>query len=182
MLTSPKQNKKIPQGIIHGVNWSADNGCFTGFDEKKFLSALGKWSQYSEYCLFVNAPDVLLDAKGTLESFKKWQPIIKSFGLPIAFTIQNDAHLYPIPWDECDALFIGSNNKYKYSDHVLDLIAIAKSRGLWVHNGRTNSPNSIQWFLRSGADSFDGSGYSRYPPKIKKHLIYQSMIIPKLFD
>ena len=139
-----------------------DNDCFTGFNEKAFVNYLGK-IQGKEGCLFVNAPDVVGDAELTLERFHHWQPIIKSYGLPVALVAQDGLDKHEVPWTMFEALFIGGTTEFKLGEYVKELVREAKERGKFVHMGRVNSKKRIEYAISIGCDSVDGSGYSMFP-------------------
>lgn len=95
-----------------------------------------------------------------------WREIIHAYGYPVAFTLQNGVTINTVPFDYCEALFIGGDNRFKYSDEVRAIVAEAKRRGLWVHGGRVNTPGRITWYQSIGVDTFDGTGFGIDPSKI----------------
>ena len=119
-------------------------------------------------CVFVNAPDVVRDHKATLKRFKVWERMIHNMGFPVAFTLQNGCTVGGVPWKQCEALFIGGDTQFKYTKEVREIIKEALRRGMWVHNGRVNTPERIKYSRVIGCTSFDGTGYSIYPPKVKQ--------------
>lgn len=158
-----------------GAVWAADNDCFTEYNPERIHRWFKRWQPYAPSCLFFNCPDVIKDATGTLERFVIWKPIIKGLGWRVAFTVQNGMHNYTIPYDEIDALFIGSSDDVKYSDYMRGVIQEAKKRGLWVHNGRVNTISAIRLSAAMGCDSFDGTGYVKDASKVANHLPYQKV-------
>lgn len=135
--------------------WMLDNGAFTNkFKLKKWIKVLNELKPYTSSCKGIVIPDVLYDAKKTLDAFYKFVGHVDS-KYPIAFVAQNGIENIKIPWDEFDALFIGGDNKFKMSS--IDLIFDAKSRGKWVHVGRVNSQKRIEFFWM--ADSCDGTHF-----------------------
>jgi hypothetical protein len=122
----------------------------------------------------MNAPDMVQNHAKTLKRFKIWERIIHGLGFPVAFTIQNGCNVWDVPWDKCEAIFIGGNNLYKYSPAVRQIVQEANRRGKWVHNGRVNTPERIIYSRNIGCTSFDGTGYSIYPPKIDQMWQYHT--------
>jgi len=189
LLTSPRSGYNPASAVDLSVRWAADNDCFAfwkrsePYNVKPLLRALERWKPYAAHCLFVNAPDVLVNAKATREQFPYWRDVIRGAGFPVAFTVQNGIEDYPPPpWCEFDALFIGSTDRVKYSDHVSGLVREATARGLWVHNGRVNTPRAVAASRRMGCDSFDGTGFTKKPSKIFSVLPFQKADIqPLLF-
>jgi EAL domain-containing protein (putative c-di-GMP-specific phosphodiesterase class I) len=67
------------------------------------------------------------------------------------------------PWATVGAIFIGGTTEWKLGPQARAIILEAKRRGLWVHVGRVNSKQRIEQIYAMGVDSFDGSGWSRWP-------------------
>ncbi len=142
--------------------WAMDNGAFSGFDEGAFVRMLERFAD-SVGCLFVTAPDVVADAAATRARFPFWSRLIRGLGLPVAFVAQDGLEADQVPWDELGALFIGGSTAYKESAEARALLGYAKARGIWTHWGRVNGKRRYELALKSGADSFDGSGFSKWP-------------------
>lgn len=182
LLTSPRNGFSPATAIAYGAKWAADNDCYAYwkrsevYNPRPLLLALERWKPYREHCLFVNAPDVLTNAKATLENFWWWGPIIRAYGYPVAFTVQNGVQQVGIPdWGYFDVLFIGSTNATKYSQYVFNLVTEARKRGVWVHNGRVNTPAFIRASKAMGCSSFDGTKFTIESPQVKKVLPYQTI-------
>lgn len=169
LLTSAKSAQNPAYAAALGAVWAMDNDAFTGFKAEPFLQRLAQW-RYVPRCVFVVAPDAIQDAATTLAYFWLWQPVIKAFGLPVAFVLQNGMSCHRMPWDYIDAVFIGGSTDFKYTRYVAGVVREAKWRGLWVHNGRVNSQQRINHSRAIGCDSFDGTGYAIEPGRIKKEL------------
>lgn len=140
--------------------WAIDNGAFSEFDERAFLSLLSRESHHKEKAIFVCAPDVVGSARRTLEIFHEWKRNLA--GWNIALVIQDGQENLPIPWDEISAVFIGGSTEYKISAHVRHIIKAAQVLKKWVHIGRVNDPRRFEYFNDLGANSCDGTGISRY--------------------
>lgn len=190
VLTSPRNGKSLSDAQFLGVPWAADNDAYAFWSRKQaynpapLLRALPRWTPFKDTCLFVVAPDILTNAKATLEVFWYWQPIIKAYGFPVAFVVQDGIEAYPPPWEYLDALFIGGTNKTKYSRHVAELVKEAKGRGKYVHVGRINSVHAIRYCQLIGADSFDGTNFTRdMQRETLKTLPHQKQVLqPFLFS
>jgi len=181
LLTSPRVSlttRRIEQAVALGVPWAADNDAYGYwkrgelYNPKPLLKALESWRAYNQQCVFVVAPDVLTNAKATLQNFWYWRDIIRAYGYPVAFAVQDGIEKYPPPWGYFEVLFIGATNRVKYSDHVRNLVQEAKGRGLWVHNGRVNTPFYISRSYEMGCDSFDGTLFSRVNYEVVRVLPY----------
>jgi hypothetical protein len=147
--------------------WAMDNGAFGGaFDPGQFVTMLETFAGESG-CLFVTAPDVIYksgigDAAATLRRWPFWSRLIRGLGLPPAFVAQDGLTAERVPWDEMGALFIVGSTRYKESAEARSLCGYAKARGLWVHWGRVNGKRRYELAQIAGADSIDGTGFSRH--------------------
>lgn len=139
-----------------------DNGAFSGFDEGAFVRMLEAYQEYPG-CRFVTAPDVVADAACTLRRWPFWARLLRGLGFAPAFVAQDGLAPEQVPWADLGALFIGGSTAYKESSDVRSLMAYAKARGVWTHWGRVNGKRRYEMALKSGCDSFDGSGFSKWP-------------------
>jgi hypothetical protein len=140
--------------------WAIDNGAFSRFEEKSFLSLLQREEPRKASCIFVTAPDVVGSARRTLEVFEHWKGRLASW--PIAIAVQDGQQDLPLPWNDIAAVFIGGTTTFKLSPHAAQCIKAAKIMGKWAHVGRVNDPARFAYFEDLGADSIDGTGVSRY--------------------
>lgn len=147
--------------IVNRRVWAMDNGAFSGLDIPMFLRMLRRFKGQTG-CRFVTAPDTVGNAVETLEQFIDWEPYIRSLGWPVAFVGQDGLRLQDVPWDSCEAVFIGGSTEWKLGRVARDLAAFGKARGKWVHMGRVNSQERIRYALRIGCDSIDGTSFSRW--------------------
>lgn len=132
----------IPAGIKAGMPWAADNQAFTkGFDQAAFFPWLTTMVEYKDKCLFVACPDVVGDAKKTLELFDQYQSAFA--GWPVAFVAQDGQEYLDFPnADLWHCLFIGGSTAWKMSMGAIDCIHRAQYLGRHIHIGRVN------WFRR----------------------------------
>jgi hypothetical protein len=151
--------------------WAADNGCFNHpnrapLDLLSWLETLPK-----KDALFFPAPDVVGNAKLTLERSLPVLSQIRKLGFKAAFVCQNGVEETVIPWDEFDCLFIGGDTTFKLSEQSRQLVVEAKQRSKWVHMGRVNSYRRIRLANSWGCDSADGT-YLRFtgPSGVEKIL------------
>jgi hypothetical protein len=154
-LMTPRSRRKDA-----GVKFGIDNGAFAGFEEIAFVNLLERHKAAKERCLFVAAPDVVASARRTLEAFDFWFP--KLSGWPIALVAQDGQETLEIPWNNITAIFIGGSTEWKLSPEAAQIVKCAKLLGKWVHIGRINSGLRLDYFTALHADSFDGTGLSRY--------------------
>lgn len=168
-LVVPRQGGREP--VI--TPWACDNGAFSGFNEKLFLSMLNRFSSASG-CMWTTAPDVVGDYEATFDLFRTWEPRIHALGYPVALVAQDGLTVRCVPWSSIECLFIGGSTDWKLSDHSRTLMREAKTRGKLVHVGRVNTLRRMRWCLDYGADTVDGTKFSRFPdtwiPWADRHL------------
>ena len=137
--------------------WIADNGCYTSnWDADKWWAFLSRHQDRPE-CLFATAPDVVGDARATLERSLPWLPKIRELGYAAGYVAQDGQEEVSMPWDEFDALFIGGTTEFKLSDTSRRLVAEANERGKWTHMGRVNSRRRLYLAHSWGVQSVDGT-------------------------
>lgn len=139
--------------------FAIDNGAFSQFNERAFLSLLAREYHRRDQCIFVCAPDVVGSFDKTLQLFHEWKERLKDW--PRAFVLQDGLQISLVPWDEIAAVFVGGSNKFKGSFLTWECLKVARSLGKWIHIGRVNNPNRYSYFYGL-ADSCDGTGLSRY--------------------
>lgn len=139
--------------------YGIDNGCFTRFDESKFLRIVQQAKSSLPHPIFVTMPDIVGDAKLTLQLFKEWKPRLGP--LSKALVLQDGIESHQIPWADIQAVFIGGSDDFKNSQNAINICKAAKILGKWVHVGRVNTPERVLRFAGI-ADSIDGSGISKY--------------------
>ena len=160
------------------ARFAIDNGAFSNFDAKAFEALLAREQHRKHLCRFVAAPDVVGDARRTLEVFDDWYGKICTW--PLALVAQDGQEDLPIPWNLLDAVFIGGTTQWKLSKHAAAIIKAANAMGIWAHVGRINTPGRFEYFEKLGANSMDGTGLSRY--SWMRKAIYEKLNRPRLFD
>lgn len=142
---------------LAGVPYGLDNGCFKTFKRKEWMTLVEQAKETPP--VFVCAPDIVGDARRTLELFDHFESVLA--GLPIALVLQDGIGNFPIPWDRIAAVFVGGSDAFKISQEAFAACKTAKILDKWVHVGRVNTAaRAEQWF--GIADSIDGSGLSQY--------------------
>jgi len=144
-------------------NWSPDyfaidNGAFSGFKLNAFRRLLNRQEPNRAGCQFVCVPDVVGNARRTLEIWERRHEVVD--GWPLALVAQDGLEDLSVPWGEFECLFIGGTNEFKSSAAAWDLIQTAKILKKHVHIGRVNSSARFENFA-DVADTCDGSGVSR---------------------
>jgi hypothetical protein len=158
--------------------FAIDNGAFAGFRQDKFLGILAREREVKHLCRFVVVPDVVADARRTLEVFDHWKYSLT--GWPLAFAAQDGIENLPIPWKHITAVFIGGTTEFKVGDKAKAVIRAAQAMGKYVHVGRVNTPGRFEYFDSLGVDSIDGTGLSRYTHMRER--IWKAYNQPNLLD
>lgn len=149
------------QAARNCLPWAADNGAFSGFDEKAFLKLLLKLKGM-DGCLFCACPDVVGNWQATSDLFGQWEQTIHGAGFPVAYVAQDGLLPEFVPWSQCESLFIGGSTDFKLSDDAGAIAAEAKRRGKWLHMGRVNTLRRIKRARAWNVDSIDGTAFSMY--------------------
>ena len=146
--------------------WAADNACFSSrnWDSVVWLRWLESQPNPQE-ALFATIPDIVGDHAGTFAKWPIWSKQVKDLGYKTAFILQNGCTSSEVPWDECDAVFIGGDTNWKLSVETHRLVAEAKRRNIWVHMGRVNSLRRLEIAQMWGCDSVDGT-YLAFGPDV----------------
>ena len=84
-------------------------------------------------------------------------------GLPAALVLQ-DGIPGPeaVPWDQIEAVFVGGSTEFKLGELAREIVGEATARGKWIHVGRVNSLRRIAYAKSIGANSIDGSSFSKF--------------------
>jgi hypothetical protein len=147
----------LTKNAIAGCPYALDNGCFSGKLPKAWGRMLDEAHEVRP--LWVTLPDVVGDARRTLELFDRFED--QAQGLPKALVLQDGIGNLPIPWDKIAAVFIGGSDEFKVSREAKAAATAARMLGKLVHVGRVNTAARVRDWLGL-ADSIDGSGISRY--------------------
>ncbi len=168
-LKTPRGGNSIETIVASGRPWAADNDAFGAWSPERFwtmLTAIAHASDRSRF-LWVACPDVVADAQATVNRWHKWAPQIAYLGLPTAFVGQDGLERISdqIPWEDMAAFFVGGTTDWKLSAAAERFVREARERGIWTHIGRVNTRKRIRHAVEIGADSIDGTTFSRWPDK-----------------
>ena len=152
-LTRYQTTPSVPLGI--------DNGCFSGSLNRSAWRRIVEEDAKNPGLKFVALPDVVGDARRTLELYDQFVGEGFLQGVPRALVIQDGIEGLPIPWDSISAVFVGGTNRFKDGDVSMAVAKTAKILGKWVHVGRVNTFARAKHWMHI-ADSCDGSCMSRY--------------------
>lgn len=158
--------------VTPGADWCADNAVFADRypGDDAYLDWLGERSWAAERCVFAVAPDVVCDARATLDRSVPMLARIRRAGYPVALAMQNGIEHLNVPWSEFDVAFLGGDTNWKVGPHARRLTADARAHGKRVHMGRVNSRRRLQAAAHMGCHSADGTylafGPDRNLPKL----------------
>jgi len=165
-------------------NWGGvfalDNSAFVRFDKGKFHRLQQKNAEFKNNCLFVTCPDIVGDARRTMELWKRRE--LFSNGFDLSLVMQNGVEEMDIPWDETPAVFIGGTDPWKDSKTCLDIVRTAKILGKHVHCGRVNQIKRYRLFAEAGCDTCDGSSIALHDYKLREIARHFCMTERTLFD
>jgi hypothetical protein len=143
--------------------WAADNGCFARghhFDASAWLRWLDGLP-LRERCLFATAPDVVGDARATVERSRPYLRVLRGLGYRPALVAQDGferiAHTRLVPWPDIDVLFLGGTTAWKTSAAAALSAGLAQALGKRVHMGRVNSLHRLRIATAWGCASADGN-------------------------
>lgn len=165
-----------------GWIWAADNNCWGRHypGDQAWFSWLSEQAHDAYSCLFATAPDVIGDARETLERSIPWLPEIRRLGFKAGFVAQPGCLDLDVPWDEFDALFLGGTDEWKLGPGARDMVGEARSRGRWVHMGRVNSLRRFHYAAAIGCNSADGTVLAFAPDRNIEKILAFSHLDPSL--
>ena len=161
--------------------FAIDNGAYTMFRIERFQAILQRESEHKDKCLWVAVPDCVGSARRTREIWKYRFDMVPA-GWPLAYVCQNGSEDIGIPWDECEAVFIGGDDAWKDGPHAAAIVKTAKVLRKIVHIGRVNSRKRYLHFAKLGADTCDGSGLARYDAVVERTLVRRVSHTKSLFN
>jgi len=145
--------------------FAIDNGGYKRAEPQLWKNLIDRHYSQRNRCLFVTLPDVVGNARRTLELFGEFYWVVR--GWRRALVVQDGMEDMTIPWAKLDAIFVGGTDRFKQSQASADIIRSAKWLGKWVHVGRVNGWMRHDWCEANGVDSIDGSGIARYSEQRK---------------
>jgi hypothetical protein len=166
------------KGVLRseGMPWALDNGAWTAyqrgeaFDERAFCVAVDRMGEGAD---FIVVPDIVAGGLRSLEYSLHWLDKLKGLGTPMVLAVQDGmaaadvAQYMGAGRDRVQGLFIGGTTEYKLAT-LGEWVALAKAKRVMVHVGRVNTMKRIRYCVGMGANSFDGSGPSRYVTELRK--------------
>lgn len=150
--------------------YCVDNGAWSAFtqqrpwDEAAFVDALARFGARAD---FVVVPDIVLGGVESLDVSHAWLPRVLDAAPVALIAVQNGMtpnHLAGTLGPRV-GVFVGGDSAWK-EQTMATWTAAAHAAGAVCHVGRVNTQRRLRLCQMAGADSFDGSGVSRF----RKHL------------
>jgi hypothetical protein len=159
------------KGVLRheGFRYALDNGAwhaFTNklpFDEASFLAAFDKLGQGAD---FVVLPDIVAGAERSLVFSMNWAHRLDR-SCPQLLAVQDGMTVEMVAplVGPARGIFVGGSDQFK--EITLPIWGdLARQRQAYLHVGRVNTKRRIFLCEAAGADSFDGSGPSRYASEL----------------
>lgn len=149
-----------------GFPYALDNGAWSAyvnkrpFDEDAFLKALARLGSAAEW---VVVPDIVAGGQASLDFSLRFMPRVLDATQLALLAVQDGITSENVREHLGDrvGLFVGGTTEWKLKT-LPEWGRLAKSVGCWLHVGRVNSCRRISFCASVGADSFDGSGASKF--------------------
>jgi hypothetical protein len=155
-----------------GMRYALDNGAWSAFvqqqpfDEAAFLVALEKLGEGADWIVL---PDIVAGGSASLDFSLKWKERLRGMPTRMLIAVRNGMQIDDVASLLCPAvgIFIGGTTEWKeVTAHAWG--SLARRRHCHLHVGRVNSARRIRICAAAGADSFDGSGVSRYAKSLPR--------------
>jgi hypothetical protein len=160
------------RGVLRteGFRYALDNGAWTSFqrkepfDEAAFERAVALLGPGADWIVL---PDIVMGGLASLRFSRKWLERLRHrralAGQTFLIAVQNGMRPEEVRrlLGPRVGVFVGGDTPWKLVTMAL-WARLAHSRGAICHVGRVNSARRVRLCTAAGADSFDGSGVSRF--------------------
>lgn len=145
-----------------GISFALDNDAYTcwtkglSFDYPAWVNMLNKMRALNETPLWVAVPDVVADRQATLAAWKRFAPVARCYGWPLAFVLQDGMTHRDVP-KEASVVFVGGTTSWKWRTIPMWVEYFPR-----VHVGRCGTSKwKLDRLEEMGVESCDGSGFFR---------------------
>lgn len=149
------------RGPYQWLPYALDNGRYSAWDkgiewDGAAYSRLLQWAKASfQNPRWILVPDVVADREATLKEWDHWKPILTPFRWPLAFAVQDGMAPDDVP-AEASVIFVGGTTEWKWRTVRRWCSSFPR-----VHVGRVNGYNKLRLCESLGAESCDGTGWTR---------------------
>jgi hypothetical protein len=151
------------RGPYSFIPYALDNGAFgahknhTEWNESRWLTLL-EWARISgQNPRWVLVPDVVGDRLQTISRWEMFHSAAARYGWPLAFAVQDGMTPQDVPV-AAEIVFVGGSTEFKWATARMWCAAFPR-----VHVGRVNEYKALWVCHEAGAESVDGSGWTRQP-------------------
>jgi len=156
----------------HGFRYALDNGAWRAhqrgeaFDAEAFESCLKMHGRGAEW---IAVPDIVCGGLESLDFSLSWIGRLRKYERLLLICVQDgmeDHHLEPLIGPGV-GIFVGGSTEFKESSSPR-WGRLAHRAGAYLHVGRVNTVRRISICAEAGADSFDGSGASKFSVTVRR--------------
>jgi hypothetical protein len=149
-----------------GMRYAIGNGAWTAyqrgeaFDESAFLAVVEKLGEGADWIVL---PDIVQGGLASLEYSLRWMDRLRGMPTQLLIAVQDGMQLDDVArfLSPVAGIFIGGSTEWKEATAEAWGL-LARRRNGHLHVGRVNSARRIHISAAAGANSFDGSGPSRF--------------------
>jgi hypothetical protein len=149
-----------------GMRYALDNGAWSAFvqqepfDEDAFLVAVDRLGEGADWIVL---PDIVAGGLVSLDYSLWWKERLRGMPTRLLIAVQNGMQIDDVAslLSPAVGIFIGGTTEWKEAT-AQAWGSLARRRHCHLHVGRVNSARRIRICAAAGANSFDGSGVSRY--------------------
>lgn len=158
MMMSPASGFSQPKSWMP---YAIDNGKYSAWqlgrlwDDSRFFEMLDKCRICAYKPIWIVAPDEVGCWKRTESLWYLYEPRLRDYKFDLAYVAQDGAAPKSIP-ASADVIFIGGTTKWKWENAKRFCESFPR-----VHIGRVNSAEKLEYCEKIGAESCDGSGFTR---------------------
>lgn len=141
--------------------YAIDNGKYAAYssqvewDEDAFFDLLDRYKFCRYAPEWIVVPDEVANREQTLWNWVQYERRLRMYNWRLAFVVQDGMTTNDVP-KSADVVFVGGTTNWKWRNVRLFCATFPR-----VHIGRVNSGDKLEYCLREGVESVDGSGWFR---------------------